>query len=99
ALLELARRLQPQLAQSHQWTARLQLVAYDMEELGLIGSWYHAREIQSSQVKLKGMISLEMLGYTDSGPNSQNLPPMIAHLYPKVGNFIGVVGNQSSPML
>ena len=42
------------------------------------------------------MISLEMLGYTDHRPGSQHLPPHLRGLYPDVGNFIGVVGNEAS---
>jgi hypothetical protein len=42
------------------------------------------------------MISLEMLAYTDQRPGSQKLPPHLAHLYPNVGSFIGVCGNEAS---
>jgi hypothetical protein len=42
------------------------------------------------------MISLEMLAYTDHRPGSQQLPTALAHRYPDVANFIGVVGNESS---
>src|ERR1700686_3889381 len=42
------------------------------------------------------MISLEMLGYTDHRPGSQQLPPHLKGLYPDVGDFIGVVGNEAS---
>jgi hypothetical protein len=42
------------------------------------------------------MISLEMLGYTDQRPGSQRLPPHLAGLYPDVGNFIGICGNEAS---
>ena len=45
------------------------------------------------------MISLEMLGYTDNRPGSQQLPAHLRGLYPDVGNFIGVVGNQASATL
>ncbi len=45
------------------------------------------------------MISLEMLGYTDHRPGSQQLPPHLKGLYPDVGDFIGVVGNEASKPL
>jgi Zn-dependent M28 family amino/carboxypeptidase len=96
ALLELARWMGPQLSSSDSWTARLQLVAYDLEEYGMIGSFIHSRDLQQSGVSLRGMISLEMLGYTDHRPGSQKLPPHLASLYPNVGNFIGVCGNEAS---
>ncbi len=94
ALLELARvRL---LDVSHTWKVRLQLVAYDLEESGLVGSFVHCRDLHRAGVDVHGMISLEMLGYTDPRPGSQHLPPHLAGLYPDVGNFIGVVGNEAS---
>ena len=76
--------------------ARLLLAAYDREEDGLLGSDRHSRQIDSA---IKGMISLEMLGYTDTRPGSQQLPPHLNGLYPDVGDFIGVVGNEASRSL
>jgi Zn-dependent M28 family amino/carboxypeptidase len=99
ALLELARWVRPLLDGAGPWHARLQLAAYDLEEFGLIGSDLHSGEVQRDRLAVRGMISLEMLGYTDHRPGSQNLPPALAGLYPDVGNFIGVVGNQTSAAL
>jgi Zn-dependent M28 family amino/carboxypeptidase len=96
ALLELARLLQRLRGSSERFTCRLQLVAYDLEEWGLVGSFVHSRDVEIGAVPLRGMISLEMLGYTDQRPGSQRLPPHLAALYPDVGNFIGVVGNDAS---
>jgi aminopeptidase YwaD len=93
ALLELARWLGPVLRSEEGWQARLQLAAYDQEESGLFGSGHHSRQVHGP---LRGMISLEMLGYTDHRPGSQHLPERLAGLYPDVGNFIGVVGNDAS---
>jgi hypothetical protein len=42
------------------------------------------------------MVSLEMLGYVDHRPGSQNLPPHLRGLYPDVANFIGACANQAS---
>jgi Zn-dependent M28 family amino/carboxypeptidase len=95
ALLELAEAVKP-LLDSKQVNARLQLAAYDLEEYGLVGSSIHAREVHRARMKLRGMISLEMLGYIDHRPGSQRLPSHLAHLYPDVGNFIGVCGNEAS---
>jgi aminopeptidase YwaD len=72
------------------------LAAYDQEEAGLLGSAAHAAVIKEP---LRGMISLEMLGYADGNPGSQHLPPHLIGLYPDVGDFIGVVGNESSRAL
>ena len=89
ALLELARVIGP----AADGSARLQLVAYDLEEFGLLGSAHHARRLRTSRAAVRGMISLEMLGYCAHGPGSQHLPPVLVGRYPDVGDFIGVVGN------
>jgi hypothetical protein len=99
ALLELASWIGPQLASDPALANRLQLAAYDLEEWGLIGSFVHSREFQRSGVPLRGMISLEMLGYTDHRPHSQGLPPQLAPRYPHVGNFIGLCANDDSMSL
>jgi aminopeptidase YwaD len=99
ALLELARWLGPQLAGARSARARVQLAAYDLEEMGLVGSYVHARALRRAGTELRGMISLEMLGYTDSRPGSQRLPPALAGLYPDTGDFIGIVGNENSAAL
>jgi Zn-dependent M28 family amino/carboxypeptidase len=96
ALLDLARALAPRLEQADSCRARLQLAAYDLEEFGLVGSIVHSRAVKKARTILLGMISLEMLGYADNRPGSQGLPPHLAHLYPNVANFIGVVGNEAS---
>jgi hypothetical protein len=62
----------------------------------LIGSFVHSGAIQKAGLALRGMVSLEMLGYTDLRPGSQQLPPHLRGLYPDVANFIGVVGTEAS---
>jgi len=97
ALLELASFLHPYLQQApDQLRARLQLIAYDLDEYGLVGSWWHARELKRRGEALRGMVSLEMLGYADRRPHSQQLPPILQGRYPDTADFIGVVGNQDS---
>lgn len=95
ALLELAAWLPGCLA-TGPLACRIQLAAYDLEEYGLVGSFIHSRQVKQTGAVLVGMISLEMLGYTDARPGSQRLPPHLAQLYPTTGNFIGVVGNEAS---
>ena len=96
ALLELGRWIAPRLQAGGPFQARLQLAAYDLEESGLVGSRVHVRDLKRSATVLGGMISLEMLGYTNSRPGSQGMPPPLVPLYPDVGNFIGIVGNEAS---
>jgi len=46
------------------------------------------------------MISLETIGYFSDAPHSQTYPsPGLGIFYPKVGNFIGFVGNVHSRTL
>jgi Zn-dependent M28 family amino/carboxypeptidase len=96
ALLELARWIAPRLASAGPARARLQLAAYDLEESGLVGSYMHSQDLRRAGTVVRGMISLEMLAYTDHQPGSQRLPPHLAHLYPDVANFIGILGNEDS---
>jgi Zn-dependent M28 family amino/carboxypeptidase len=99
ALLELGRWIQPQLRSSKEAFCQVELVAYDLEEYGFVGSFVHSGEVQQSGNAVVGMISLEMLAYTDQRPHSQRLPPHLAQFYPNVGNFIGICGNEASRSL
>ncbi len=87
-LLELAREFSSQPLKYP-----VSLVAFDMEEYGLLGSQHYAEKLKQKQQQLRLMISLEMLGYSDSTPNSQNYPPGLKYFYPNQGNFIALIGN------
>ena len=97
ALLEIARVL------GDEWPADaqldLELVAFDLEENGMLGGREHARLARDGGVDLRGMISLEMLGYCDHRPGSQQLPRSLVGLYPDTGDFIAIIGNQNSTEL
>lgn len=93
ALLEVARLL-PESRR-----LAIELVAFDLEEDGILGGAFHAEQSRSAGVDLRGMVSLEMLGYCDPAPGSQALPRSLVGLYPDVGNFIAVIGNQNSGLL
>lgn len=71
----------------------VRIVAFDMEEYGLLGSKQYAEDLKQKGESLRLMISLEMLGYCDSSPNSQLYPPGLKYFYPNRGNFIAFVGN------
>ncbi len=94
AMLELARILGQQWPQDA--AIELELVAFDLEENGMLGGVEHARRYRASRTPLLGMISLEMLGYCDHRPKSQNLPRVLVGKYPETGNFIAIIGNQNS---
>ncbi|MGF1497263.1 MAG: M20/M25/M40 family metallo-hydrolase [Elainellaceae cyanobacterium] len=88
ALLELARAFAAE-AIAHP----LQVVAFDMEEYGLLGSAAYAEELSQQQTPLRLMLSLEMLGYRDPTPGSQRYPTGLQFFYPDQGDFIALVGN------
>lgn len=71
----------------------VQLVAFDLEEYGLLGSTAYAAELKQNKQKLRLMLSLEMLGYCNDAPGSQTYPDLIKPLYSDCGNFIALVGN------
>lgn len=71
----------------------VQLVAFDLEEYGMLGSSQYATYLQQKQQPLRLMLSLEMLGYCDSTPGSQHYPPGLKYFYPNCGNFIALIGN------
>jgi Zn-dependent M28 family amino/carboxypeptidase len=96
ALLELARFIEPTVRGPGPFATRLHLVAYDLEEYGMVGSQLHSAGLLRELVAVRGMIALEMLGYADNRPGSQHLPPELVGIYPDVGNFIGVCGNEES---
>jgi Zn-dependent M28 family amino/carboxypeptidase len=76
----------------------VELVAYTLEEPPYfrseqMGSAVHAKSLKAAGVKLRAMLSLEMIGYFTDAPDSQSFPaPGLSLLYPTTGNFIAVVG-------
>ena len=77
---------------------RTDLVAFTLEEppffrTSYMGSRKHAAQLRADDVKLRGMISLEMIGYFSDEPGSQHFPSSLLELfYPTVGNYVAVVG-------
>ncbi len=88
ALLELARLLTEAPARYP-----VRLVAFDMEEYGMLGSKQYAKALKQQGQPLRLMFSLEMLGYCDSRPGSQEYPAGLERFYPDRGDFIGLIGN------
>jgi Iap family predicted aminopeptidase len=83
----------------------LRLVAFVNEEppyfqTDEMGSLVYAKRCKERGDKITGMISLETIGYFSDAPGSQRYPsPGLGLFYPKVGNFIGFVGNVPSRAL
>lgn len=90
-LLELARAF---AAEPLNYPVRL--VAFDMEEYGMLGSSQYAADLKQQQQPLRLMLSLEMLGYCDRSPGSQRYPTGLKYFYPNRGNFIALIGNLST---
>jgi Zn-dependent M28 family amino/carboxypeptidase len=93
-LIELARLL------SHtNLPLQVDLVAYTLEEppyFGTphMGSVMHAQSLRKDGIKVKAMISLEMIGYFSDASDSQSFPvSLLRAFYPSRGNFIAVIGS------
>jgi Zn-dependent M28 family amino/carboxypeptidase len=74
----------------------LRLIAFDLEEYGLIGSYTYAQKLKQEKQPLRLMLSLEMLGYRDRSINSQRYPVGLQYFYPTTGDFIALIGNLSA---
>jgi Zn-dependent M28 family amino/carboxypeptidase len=79
--------------------SRLLICAFNLEELNMIGSTHFVRKLKAANAAVRGMISLETVGYTDSRPGSQLYPAGLRWFYPDRGDFIGVIGNLKSVSL
>jgi Zn-dependent M28 family amino/carboxypeptidase len=84
---------------------RVELVAYPLEEppfyrTPLMGSAVHAASLKRQGVRVRVMMSLEMIGYFTDAPGSQKLPlAALRPFYPSRGNFIAVVGKLGQALL
>jgi Zn-dependent M28 family amino/carboxypeptidase len=56
-----------------------------------MGSWVYARRAREGGEEIVVMLSLEMLGYYSTEPDSQEYPPMLSMFYPDRGDFIAFV--------
>jgi Zn-dependent M28 family amino/carboxypeptidase len=74
----------------------VRLVAFDMEEYGMLGSSQYADDLRQQGQPLRLMLSLEMLGYCNATPGSQRYPAGLQYFYPNHGNFIALIGNLSA---
>lgn len=98
-MLALARRF------AHARPARtLRFIAWVNEEpphfqTGTMGSYVYARRCHERGERIVAALSLEMLGYYDDQPGSQQYPPPLSALYPDTANFIGFAGNLASRVL
>jgi Zn-dependent M28 family amino/carboxypeptidase len=94
-LLEIARTLKKQ---NPVLSYRIDMVFYTLEEPphfreSTMGSAIHAKYLHDNNIKVIGMICLEMIGYYSEEKHSQHYPAGFMKLfYPTQANFIAVVG-------
>jgi aminopeptidase YwaD len=72
------------------------LAAFCLEEQGLLGSRAFVSGLKQAGQLLAGAIVLECVGYASQESGSQRTPPGVPIPIPTVGNFLGIVGNESS---
>lgn len=84
---------------------RVEFVAYNLEEPPFfatenMGSYIHAKSLHDNNIKIRGMICLEMIGFFSDKEKSQSYPVGLMRLfYPDTGDFICVVSNYVSSSL
>jgi Zn-dependent M28 family amino/carboxypeptidase len=84
---------------------RVDLVAFTLEEppffrTAHMGSAVHAHSLRLQGVRVRAMISLEMIGYFSDEPGSQQFPiGLLRAFYPSRGNYIIVVGRMGEGRL
>ena len=76
----------------------VEFVAFTLEELGMIGSEHYAAMLTRRREAVLGMLSLEMVGFTESA-GLQHYPWFLQGRYPRVGNYLGLVANPRSQVL
>ena len=72
------------------------LVAFCLEEQGLLGSQAFVARLKKTGQSPIGAIILECVGFASHEVGSQRTPPGIPIPVPAVGNFLGIVGNETS---
>lgn len=96
-MLELAR-----LAASAPFSVTARFAAFCLEEPPVfrssrMGSTVYAQGLRAGGVKVRGMVSLEMIGYFAETEGSQFYPLSVFRwFYPRTGDFIAMVGNVAS---
>ncbi|HVH67409.1 MAG TPA: M28 family peptidase [Gemmatimonadales bacterium] len=83
----------------------VEFVGFDLEELQTIAGRYRvgsralARDKRARGEVLGGALILEMVGYRDSTPGAQTVPPLVGIDVPRTGDFLAAVGDARSGAL
>ncbi|MBI4549951.1 MAG: M28 family peptidase [Candidatus Omnitrophica bacterium] len=88
-----------QLLAGRKMRRTVRFISFHLEEFGMIGSADYVRRLKAQGQSVAGMVSLEMIGYTDSARGSQQMPAALKWKYPDRGDFIGLVANGRSKQL
>lgn len=90
ALLELSR-----LIGQYAPAAPVEFVVFNLEELGMVGSSHYADGLRREQQPVMGMLSLEMVGFTES-EGRQRYPWFLRGRFPATGTYLGLAANRRS---
>ncbi|RPH78733.1 MAG: M20/M25/M40 family metallo-hydrolase, partial [Nitrospiraceae bacterium] len=93
-LLEVASRLCVQPLARPIW-----LVAFCLEEQDRLGSQAFTSRLKAERRELAGAIILECVGFTKGEAGTQQIPPGVPIALPSQGDFLAIVGNESSRFL
>jgi aminopeptidase YwaD len=74
----------------------VRFIAFCLEEENLLGSLAYASWLRESDQKISGAIVLECVGYARMEEGSQKKPSGMPIAVPSVGDFLAIVGNQTS---
>jgi len=79
----------------------IELVFYDAEESGCLGSQYHAKKLKAQNVDVVCMLCLDLVGYYSDKENSQEYPiSAMSLLYGTKGNFLAMFGRpEDAPLV
>ena len=73
----------------------VEFAAFTLEELGMVGSHHYAAALRRTNTPLLGMLSLEMVGFTES-EGLQHYPWFLKGRYPALGTYLGLAANHRS---
>lgn len=90
AMLELSRVLRQQRV-----SLPVEYAAFALEELGMIGSTHYASALRRARAEVLGMLSLEMVGFTES-QGRQQYPWFLRGRFPATGTYLGLAANRAS---
>ena len=93
-LLEVASRLRSQPLARPIW-----LVAFCLEEQDRLGSQAFVSRLKAERHELAGAIILECVGFARSEAGTQQSPPGVPIAVPTQGDFLAIVGNETSRSL